>query len=121
MTSEVPSASDKLGSSVDSIPSSAGKEDHVSMGSISSRKLAQVVEHVRTVLGIEAMVAAQGLDLREPLTPARGVAAAHRAVRGRIPRLTEDRPLYLDMEGVAALIAEGAMLRAVQDEIGALQ
>ena len=108
-------------SSVDSIPSSAGKEDHVSMGSISSRKLAQVVEHVRNVLAIEAMVAAQGLDLREPLTPARGVAAAQRTVRERIPRLTEDRPLYLDMESVASLIADGAILRAVQDAVGPLQ
>lgn len=108
-------------SSVDSIPSSAGKEDHVSMGSISSRKLAQVVEHVRHVLGIEAMVAAQGLDLREPLTPARGVAAAHRTVRERIPRLTEDRPLYLDMEKMASLLADGAIVHAVQDALGPLQ
>lgn len=108
-------------SSVDSIPSSAGKEDHVSMGSISSRKLAKIVENVRHVLAIEAMVASQGLDLRAPLTPARGVAAAHRAVRERIPRLVEDRPLYRDIEACAALIADGAMLRAAEAAVGPLR
>ena len=107
-------------SSVDSIPSSAGKEDHVSMGSISSRKLAQVVVHVRQVLAIEALVAAQGIDLREPLRPARGVAAAHGAVRERVARLTEDRPLYLDIEAAAGLLAGTSVLEAVERAIGEL-
>ena len=108
-------------SSVDSIPSSAGKEDHVSMGSISSRKLARVVSHVRTVLAIEAMVAAQGLDLRAPLRPARGVAAAHATIRERVPRLVEDRPLYLDIEAVSALLATPSLLAAVEAAAGALR
>ncbi|MFW5921488.1 MAG: histidine ammonia-lyase, partial [Polyangiales bacterium] len=84
--------------SADSIPSSAGKEDHVSMGSIASRNLADVVRNVRTVLGIEAMVAAQGLDLRAPLKPGVGVLAAHGAVREVIATLEGDRPLHVDIE-----------------------
>jgi histidine ammonia-lyase len=108
-------------SSVDSIPSSAGKEDHVSMGSISSRKLAQVVEHVRAVLGIESMVAAQGLDLRRPLTPGKGVAAAHRAVREHVTTLEGDRPLYLDIEQCTRLLREGALRAAVEEVTGPLR
>ncbi|MFK7989294.1 MAG: histidine ammonia-lyase [Sandaracinaceae bacterium] len=99
-------------SSVDSIPSSAGKEDHVSMGSISARKAAQIVEHVRIVLGIEAMVAAQGIDLRAPLRPGRGVSAAHGRLRDEILSLDGDRPLYVDIESATLLLRRGALLEA---------
>ena len=64
--------------SVDSIPSSAGKEDHVSMGSVSARKLQQIIINVRHSLAIEILTAAAGLDQRAPLAPSKGVAAAHR-------------------------------------------
>ncbi|RLB49561.1 MAG: histidine ammonia-lyase [Deltaproteobacteria bacterium] len=107
-------------SSVDSIPSSAGKEDHVSMGSISSRKLAQVVIHVRRGLAIEALVAAQGIDLRGPLRPSKGVAAAHALIRAAVPTLTEDRALYRDMEKVEALLEDGSLLAAVDEAVGPL-
>ncbi len=96
-------------SSVDSIPSSAGKEDHVSMGSISARKTAQVVIHVRTVLAIEALVAAQGLDLRKPLQPAKGVQAAHACIREVIPTLDGDRTLHPDIEAAIDLLATGTL------------
>jgi histidine ammonia-lyase len=99
--------------SVDSIPSSAGKEDHVSMGSISARKAAKVVEHVRQGIAIEIMVAAQGLDYRQPLTPGRGVLAAHRAVRQRVPTLSGDRVLHRDIAAVAEMISAGVLLEAV--------
>jgi histidine ammonia-lyase len=75
--------------SVDSIPSSAGKEDHVSMGSVSALKLVQVVANVKNALAIEIMTAAAGLDQRKPLSPSRGVGAA----LARTSR-AEDRPLY---------------------------
>jgi histidine ammonia-lyase len=100
--------------SVDSIPSSAGKEDHVSMGSIGARKLQEVVRHVRDVLAIEAMVAAQGLDLRLPLAPGVGVRAAHAAVRAHVPTLSEDRPLHLDMATCARLIDDGTLAGAAR-------
>ena len=70
--------------SVDSIPSSAGREDHVSMGSISARKLEQIVANVRNALAIEILTAAAGLDQRSPLAPSPGVAAAHAAVRALV-------------------------------------
>jgi histidine ammonia-lyase len=106
--------------STDSIPSSAGKEDHVSMGSISARKCAQIAENVRTVLAIEALVAAQALDLRLPLQAGIGVRAAHRALRERIPTLTEDRVLHDDIWIACTLIDEGVLLRAAEEAAGAL-
>ena len=107
-------------SSVDSIPSSAGKEDHVSMGSISSRKLGQVVDHVRKVLAIEAMVAAQGIDLRGPLQPGAGVRAAHGKLRESVPTLEGDRTLHHDMARAESLLASGALREAVEAAIGPL-
>ncbi|KYF83966.1 histidine ammonia-lyase, partial [Sorangium cellulosum] len=106
--------------SVDSIPSSAGREDHVSMGSISARKLAQVIENVRSSLAIELITAAQGVDQRRPLRPSAGVAAAHAAIRRVVPELTEDRPLYRDIGAAAELIRGGALIAAVEEAVGAL-
>jgi histidine ammonia-lyase len=106
--------------SVDSIPSSAGKEDHVSMGSVSARKLQQVVCNVRSSLAIEILTAAAGLDQRAPLAPSKGVAAAHAAVRERIAPLTEDRPLYGDIATVAGMILEGVLTLAAEAQVGQL-
>jgi len=106
--------------SVDSIPSSAGREDHVSMGSISARKLMQVIENVEASLAIELLTAAQGIDLRRPLLPSRGVAAAHAAVRRVAEELGEDRALYRDIEAVRALLRDGELIREVEAAVGAL-
>src|ERR1700759_537061 len=84
--------------SVDSVPTSGGKEDHVSMGMTAALKLRQVVENAEMVLAIEMMSAAQGLDYRYPLKPAREVEQARVAVRSLVPRLAEDRVLSVDME-----------------------
>lgn len=107
--------------SVDSIPSSAGREDHVSMGSISAKKLAQVVENTAQTLAIELMVACAGIDHRRPLRPAKGVDAAHRAVRQVVAELVEDRPLYLDMARVRELVRTGAVVEAVSLAVGPLR
>ena len=107
--------------SVDSIPSSAGREDHVSMGSISAKKLAQVIENVTSSIAIEVLTAAQGVDQRRPLKPARGVAAAHAAVRRVVPELSDDRPLAPDIAKVAALLRSGELIGAVEQAIGALR
>ncbi len=107
-------------SSVDSIPSSAGKEDHVSMGSISARKLASVVRHVRQVLAIEALVAAQGLDLRAPLKPGTGVQQAHAHLRQQVATLDGDRALHLDMAAVEAMLESPAFCASIEAEIGTL-
>lgn len=106
--------------SVDSIPSSAGKEDHVSMGSVSAKKLLQVVENVKNALAIELMTAAAGVDQRAPLKPSSGVAAAHATLRSKVAPMTEDRPLYGDIEAVARLIDDGALVASAAGRVGAL-
>ena len=88
------------------------------MGSISARKCAQIADHVRSVLAIEALVAVQGLDFRAPLRPGRGVHAAHARLRERIPPLSEDRPLYLDIEAARELVRDGVLLRAAEAAVG---
>jgi histidine ammonia-lyase len=94
--------------SVDSVPTSGGKEDHVSMGMTSALKLRQVVENAEHVLAIELMSAAQGLDYRHPLKAAREVEEARVAVREVLPRLAEDRVLSGDIERLATEIRTGA-------------
>jgi histidine ammonia-lyase len=106
--------------SVDSIPSSAGKEDHVSMGSVSARKLLQIVANVKRALAIEIMTAAAGLDQRKPLRPSKGVRAALDCVRAVVPPMTEDRPLYKDIAAVCARIDDGALARAAVTAAGPL-
>ncbi len=98
--------------SVDSIPSSAGREDHVSMGMTAALKARQVVEFTRSCLAVEVLVAAQALDFRKPLRAGRGVAAAHAAVRRVVPSMEEDREIHRDIEAVSALIDSGELLAA---------
>jgi histidine ammonia-lyase len=106
--------------SVDSIPSSAGREDHVSMGSVSARKLAQVVDNVRSSLAIEVLTACAGVDQRRPLEPSRGVHAAYAHVRTTVAELLEDRPLYLDIAKVDAMVRDGSLRGAVESAVGPL-
>ncbi len=98
--------------SVDSIPSSAGREDHVSMGAHAALKLQQVHDHVRTVLAIELLCAAQGIDLRRPLRTTPVLEAVHAALRAHVPAMMTDRPLSPDIVRVRALIDDGTLLRA---------
>jgi len=100
--------------SVDSIPSSAGREDHVSMGATAALKLATIHDHVRTVLAIELLCAAQGLDLRRPLTTTAPLEALHATIRARVPAMMTDRPLSPDIAAVRALIDDGSLLVAVR-------
>src|SRR4029077_10924592 len=84
--------------SVDSIPSSLGQEDHVSMGSIGATKLRRVVENAETVLALELLGSAQALDLIHPLHAGEPIEAAHRALRKRVRFLNKDRLLRVDIE-----------------------
>jgi histidine ammonia-lyase len=90
------------------------------MGSISARKLMQVVENVEASLAIELLTAAQGIDQRRPLRPSRGVVAAHAAIRRVSEELVEDRALYRDIAAVRGLLREGELIRAVEEAVGAL-
>jgi histidine ammonia-lyase len=97
--------------SVDSVPTSGGKEDHVSMGMTSALKLRQVVENAECVLGIELMTAAEGIDYRRPLRSSAPIEAAYEATRAIMPRLTVDRSLSKDIEALAAAIRQGTFDR----------
>ena len=99
--------------SADSIPTSAGQEDHVSMGMTSARKAWSIAENTGRVLAIEALAAAQGLDLRAPLRPADGTRAAHDRLRELSPMLEEDRSLAPDIEAAARALAAGVLEEAV--------
>ena len=90
------------------------------MGTWGARKCAQVAENVANVLAIEAMVAAQGIDLREPHAPGLGVRAAHAAVREKVARLTEDRVLSGDVASARQLLDDGSLVAAVDRAVGAL-
>jgi histidine ammonia-lyase len=107
--------------SVDSIPTSAGQEDHVSMGNTAGIKAWQVLGNAEWAVAIELLAGAQGVEFLAPLEPGRGVAAAHAFVRSLSPRVTEDRPLGGEIETVAAAIRDGSLVAAVEDEIGELR
>src|SRR5204862_7171381 len=107
--------------SVDSIPTSAMQEDHVSMGWAAARKLRTALAHLAKVLAIEVVTAARGIDLRSPLAPARGTAAARDALRaGGVPGPGPDRLLSPELAAAAQLVRDGAIVRAVEREVGAL-
>jgi histidine ammonia-lyase len=93
----------------DTIPTSANQEDHVSMGATSALLLRQAVELATTVLAAEALCAARGLDLRAPLRPGRGVAAAHRVVREVVPPLEGDRSPAPDLAALSGAVREGRL------------
>ncbi len=100
--------------SVDSIPSSAGREDHVSMGATAAIKLAMIHDHVRNVLAIELLCAAQGMDLRRPLSTTKPLEAVHAAIRARVSPMMVDRPLSPDIVAVRSLIDDGTLLATVR-------
>ena len=106
--------------SVDSIPTSAGQEDHVSMGNASALACWQVLANSERALAIELLAAAQGVEFLAPLQPGAGARAAHDAIRALSPALAEDRPLSEDIERVAVAVRSGALLAAVEEHVGEL-
>jgi len=107
--------------SVDSIPTSANKEDHVSMGTIAARKCRDILANAENVVAIELLCAAQALDLFTNLKPGKGTMAAYTAIRRHIPHLAEDRILAGDIAVLRALLHSGAILDAVERKIGPLR
>ncbi|MBW1695360.1 MAG: histidine ammonia-lyase [Deltaproteobacteria bacterium] len=105
---------------VDSIPTSANKEDHVPMGSISARKCREVVKNTEHVFAIELLCAAQALDLFTNLKPGEGTYAAYRVIREAVSHMNADRILSRDIETVVGLIREGRILETVERRIGNL-
>jgi histidine ammonia-lyase len=103
--------------SVDSIPTSLGQEDHVSMGSIGALKLRTVLENVERVLSVELFTAAQALDFRAPLKPGNGVAVAHKRIRELIPHSEADYQLRHDLQRSFDLVHEHALVEAVESQL----
>jgi histidine ammonia-lyase len=103
--------------SVDSIPTSANKEDFVSMGPNAANKLWQVLENLERILAIEALAAAQALDLRAPLQSGKGVNLALTALRNKVPFLDHDRFLAPEIEKAAELIRSFELLKSVEKEV----
>ena len=107
--------------SVDSIPTSAGQEDHVSMGNAAGLKALQVLANSERALAIELLAGAQAIEFLAPLEPGPGVRATHGAVRELSERLRDDRSLAEDIERVAVAVRDGSILAAAEAEIGPLQ
>jgi histidine ammonia-lyase len=106
---------------VDSIPTSANREDHVSMSTAAARKCRAVVTNATRVLACELLCGAQGLEFHKPLRPARGVEAAHLHLREHVRPLGRDRTLHRDLEAVERLVRSGSLLAAVEAAVGGLE
>ncbi len=107
--------------SVDSIPTSLGQEDHVSMGSISAIKLLGVMHNVERVLAVEMLTTAQALDFRKPLKPGRGVDHAHEVLRQRVRHADRDYEVRNDLDRCAEMIRAGFISQAVEAKYGPLK
>jgi histidine ammonia-lyase len=106
--------------SVDSLPTSAMQEDHVSMGWGAARKLRRSVDNLRRIVAVELVSAARGIELRAPLQPAAGTGAAVRALRAAVPGFGSDRWLSPELAAAEELIGSGALLESVELAIGGL-
>jgi len=106
--------------SVDSIPTSANQEDHVSMGTIAARQAREILENVKYILSIEVLGACQGIDFLAPLTPGKGTSAVHAYVRAIVPSLDEDRILSPDILAIYNSITDNTLLTCAEDSTGEL-
>jgi histidine ammonia-lyase len=107
--------------SVDSIPTSAEKEDHVSMGTIAARKFMQILRNAENVVAMEMLSATQAIDLLSPLKPNAAVRAAHDHIRKKVPFAKEDRIFSKDVESIKAMMISNELLRVVQQSVGDLE
>jgi len=103
---------------VDSIPTSANKEDHVSMGTISARKCRDIIKNTEHVIATELLCAAQALDLFTNLKPGEGTLAAYAAIREAVPPLETDRILADDIDAIKTLMRSQKILDAVEKKVG---
>ena len=106
---------------MDSIPTSANKEDHVSMGTISARKLKEIVRNTEHVIAIELLCGAQAMDLFTNMKPGEGTLVAYKIIRNEIPHLEKDRILAKDIERVVQLMRSGKIIQEIERVVGRLQ
>ncbi|HVK60320.1 MAG TPA: aromatic amino acid lyase, partial [Bdellovibrionales bacterium] len=107
--------------SVDSIPTSADKEDHVSMGTIAARKFGQIVKNAENIVAMEFLSATQALDFLKPLEPAGAVKPAHALIRSKVPFAKEDRVFANDIETIKQMIRSDEILDCVRSSVGELE
>lgn len=103
--------------SVDSIPTSLGQEDHVSMGSISAIKVLAVMRNLERVLAVELLTAAQALDFRSPLNPGKGVSIAHKVLRDHVAHAHQDYEVRNDLDKCAELLRAGTLSSAIAEQL----
>jgi len=107
--------------SIDSISSSANKEDHVSMGANAGLKLLQIIENVRAIIAIELLTAAQGLEFHKPLKPSIAIQSAYETIRKQVPKIESDRPLQQDIKKIIKLLEDQQIITAVEQQINPLK
>ena len=107
--------------SVDSITTSANKEDHVSMGPIAARKARAIVHNVRRILAIEALAAAQAIEFHRPLKTSPALEAVHATIRQVAPSYDTDRVMAPEIEAVAELVCSAALVRAAEKAGGIVE
>jgi len=105
---------------VDSIPTSANKEDHVSMGTISARKLREIVRNTEHVIAIELLCGAQAMDLFTNMKPGEGTLIAYKIIRDEVPHLEKDRIISKDIETMVHLMRSGKILKEIERVVGKL-
>jgi histidine ammonia-lyase len=106
--------------SVDSIPTSSDKEDHVSMGLTAARKAQEIIENVEHILAMEILASTQGLYFLKPLKPGVGIQAANKLICRSVSPVTEDRPFHRDIAAIRSMIENGSLLEEVEKTVGPL-
>jgi len=106
---------------VDSIPTSANKEDHVSMGAISARKLREIVRNAEYVIAIELLCGAQAMDIFTNMKPGEGTLIAYKIIRDEVPHLEKDRIISKDIEKMVHLMRSGKIIEEIERVVGKLQ
>ncbi|NNK84547.1 MAG: aromatic amino acid lyase, partial [Desulfobacterales bacterium] len=106
---------------VDSIPTSANKEDHVSMGTISARKCREIIKNTENVIAIELLCGSQAMDLFTNIKPGEGTMVAYKIIRDTVSHLDRDRILSKDIEAIKGLMRSGKILKAVEEKVGKLK
>ncbi|MEE8149353.1 MAG: aromatic amino acid lyase, partial [candidate division Zixibacteria bacterium] len=106
---------------VDSISVSADQEDHVCMGSITAKKLTEIVRNTEIVVAIQLMCAAQALDFRRPEKGGKGTESAYPVIRKVVERLIDDRPLYPDIDKIVEIVRNGSIVEEVEKAVGEIK
>jgi histidine ammonia-lyase len=106
--------------SVDTIPTSANQEDHVSMSTTAARKASMILKNIEKILAIELLCAAQGMEFHRPLKSSTVLEEVHKAIRHQVPLLKEDRELHKDINSLLAVMREGIFISSVKKSIGSI-